>query len=79
MKFIVIGDRKSPKNFKLKHGEFHKINDQKLKFKFAKICPEDCYARKNIGYLLAIQNKSDVIVETDDDNYPKKDFSIQNI
>ena len=74
MKFIVIGDRKSPKNFKLKHGEFHKINDQKLKFKFAKICPEDCYARKNIGYLLAIQNKSDVIVETDDDNYPKKRF-----
>ena len=74
-KFIVIGDRKSPKNFKLKHGEFHKINDQKkLKFKFAKICPEDCYARKNIGYLLAIQNKSDVIVETDDDNYPKKRF-----
>ena len=45
-KFIVIGDRKS-KNFKLKHGEFHKINDQKkLKFKFAKICPEDCYIRK---------------------------------
>lgn len=73
--FIVIGDRKSPKNFKLKHGKFYKIDDQKnLKFKFAKICPQDCYARKNIGYLLAIQNKSDVIVETDDDNYPKKNF-----
>ena len=34
----------------------------------------DSYARKNIGYLLAIKNNTDVIIETDDDNYPKKNF-----
>jgi len=30
--------------------------------------------KKNIGYLIAIKNGVDVISETDDDNYPYKDF-----
>ena len=47
---------------------------KKNKIHFAKICPLNSYARKNIGYLLAIKNKSEIIVETDDDNYPKKNF-----
>jgi len=73
--FIVIGDRKTPKNFKIKYGNYFDLNSQKkLIFKFSKKCPKNNYARKNIGYLISIKNNADVIVETDDDNYPKKNF-----
>ena len=32
------------------------------------------YARKNIGYLISIKNNTNIIVETDDDNMPLKNF-----
>lgn len=74
-KFLVIGDIKTPNNYKISYGDFYSINSQKkLSFKFAKICPHNSYTRKNIGYLLAMKNKSDVIIETDDDNCPKNNF-----
>ena len=73
--FIVIGDRKTPKNFKIKYGDyFNLINQKKLSFQFAKKCPENNYARKNIGYLISIRNQADIILETDDDNSPKNNF-----
>ena len=57
--FIVIGDKKSPKNFSLKYGKYYNIRDQKkTKINFAKICPLNSYARKNVGYLLAIKKIS---------------------
>ena len=28
--FIVIGDKKTPKNFKLNHGDFYSVKDQKF-------------------------------------------------
>ena len=73
--FYIIGDVKTPKNFKIKYGNYLNTDFQKkLKFKFSKICPFNSYARKNIGYLLLAKNRNDFIVETDDDNYPKKNF-----
>ena len=73
--FCVIGDKKTPKEFKLRYGKYLNINSQKkLKFKFSSICPLNSYARKNIGYLILAQNNNHFIVETDDDNYPKKNF-----
>ena len=30
--------------------------------------------KKNIGYLVSIQNGNETIIETDDDNYPKNNF-----
>ncbi len=72
--FIVIGDKKTPGNFKLHYGEFYSLkNQKKINLKFARICPLNNYARKNIGYLIAMKN-SKVIIETDDDNIPNKDF-----
>ena len=76
-KFIVIGDKKTPKNFKISYGFFYNIlNQKKLDFKFSKICPHNSYARKNIGYLVSIKDKDNIetIIETDDDNYPKNNF-----
>ena len=47
-----------------------------VEFKFANICPYNNYARKNIGYLIAFSKKNNFIVETDDDNSPKKNFGV---
>ncbi|MEO8210380.1 MAG: STELLO glycosyltransferase family protein [bacterium] len=71
--FIVIGDTKSPPDFKLENCRFFSISEQeKLDLKIAKILPKKHYSRKNIGYLLSAQ--SDIIIESDDDNFPKEDF-----
>jgi hypothetical protein len=75
IEFIVIGDTKSPKNFKLKNCNFYSIKLQnKLDFKLAKFLPIKHYARKNLGYLIAIKNGAEIIIETDDDNIPTKNF-----
>lgn len=71
-RLIVIGDTKTPA-FDLNGCEYYSIEQQlKLPFEFAKICPTKHYARKNIGYLLAMN--SYLIVETDDDNIPLDSF-----
>ncbi len=74
-KLVIIGDKKTPKNFKLNYGNFVSYQNQlKLKFNFSKICPANNYARKNIGYLISLQDNSNFIIETDDDNAPKKNY-----
>lgn len=74
-KFHLIGDRKSPEVFALEGCHYLSIEDQReLPFEYAKLCPENCYARKNLGYLLAMQEAAEVIVETDDDNFPLDGF-----
>jgi hypothetical protein len=71
--FIVIGDTKSPDHFNLENCRFYSIVEQdKLNYKLAKILPKKHYSRKNIGYLLSSQY--DIILESDDDNFPKDDF-----
>ena len=73
--FILIGDEDSPTNFSLEGCDFYGIERQlKTDFSYAQNCPVKHYARKNIGYLLAIANDSDIIFETDDDNYPLEKF-----
>jgi len=73
--YYIIGDYKSPKKFKLKNSNYLNIKDQeKLNFTYAKKCIKNSYVRKNIGYLIAIKNGADVIIESDDDNLPFKNF-----
>ncbi len=72
---IIIGDKKSPKNYKLKYGQFFSLKEQKkLNFNYSKICSENSYTRKNIGYLIALKKMNDVLIETDDDNFPTNKF-----
>ena len=72
---IIIGDRKSPKNFHLTGADFFDLEAQhQTGFKLSKLCPESHYARKNLGYLIAMKSGNTVIIETDDDNIPKADF-----
>ena len=74
-KFIVIGDQASPVDFQLDGCDFYGLDKQlQTDFKFAKLCPTKHYARKNIGYLLAMADNASVIIETDDDNIPYEEF-----
>jgi len=67
--FIVIGDEASPPDFEIDGCDFYSLARQRATdFKFARLCPTRHYARKNIGYLVAMRDGASVIVETDDDN-----------
>ncbi|REJ80189.1 MAG: DUF288 domain-containing protein [Bacteroidetes bacterium] len=78
VRFIVIGDVKSPADFKLDSCEYYSVEAQeKTDFRLAKLLPYKHYARKNLGYLLA--KDSEVIIETDDDNFPRQDFWSERI
>ena len=73
--YIVIGDEASPNNFHIDGCRFYSLQSQlDTNFKFSKLCPTKHYARKNIGYLIAIKEKASVIIETDDDNLPYESF-----
>ncbi len=73
--FIVIGDKPSPVDFNLEGCDFYGLEAQrKLEFSFAQLVPERHYSRKNIGYLQAIKNGAELIIETDDDNFPREKF-----
>ncbi len=73
--FIVIGDKASPDDFHIEGCDFYSLPRQlETGLKFARNCPVKHYARKNIGYLLAIQNGASIIIETDDDNIPYEQF-----
>ena len=75
IKFIVIGDKKSPLKFSLNGANYYSLKKQKsLKFNLSKILPINHYSRKNLGYLIAMQNNPETIIETDDDNIPFKNF-----
>ena len=74
-KVIVVGDNKSPKNWECKNVEYLSIDKQeKLDFSLSKILPYNHYCRKMIGYLTAIKNGADFIIDTDDDNIPKDNW-----
>ena len=73
--FIAIGDEKSPADFQLDGCDFYSVDRQRATgLRFAEVCPTRHYARKNIGYLLAMRAGAPFIRETDDDNFPRPDF-----
>ena len=73
--FYVIGDSKSPPDFHLEGARYYDLEAQRATgFNFATLCPTRHYARKNVGYLAAMRDGAEVIVETDDDNIPREGF-----
>ena len=73
--FIVAGDILSPKNFQLDGCAYYDIDRQMgTDFLVSRKCLTGHYARKNVGYLIAIKKGADIIVETDDDNLPQESF-----
>jgi len=70
-RLIVVGDRKTPAVEWPELVQFVSIEAQlKLEFSLARLLPENHYARKNIGYLLAAAQQSTCVYDTDDDNAP---------
>ena len=73
--FILIGDTKSPADFSLNGCDFWSIERQKnSQSDLAGQLPVKHYSRKNFGYLQAIKQGAEIIVETDDDNLPYENF-----
>ena len=71
--FIIIGDKKTPE-YPSKYNFYNLKSQKNFKFILNKSLPINSYSRKNIGYLVAMQNNSKIILETDDDNFPKSTF-----
>jgi hypothetical protein len=68
---LVVGDRKGPARFALDGAELLGFAQQAaLGFALAPLLPVGHYARKNLGYLVAMQRGAGCIYETDDDNAP---------
>jgi hypothetical protein len=75
LELIVVGDTKSPNTFALPGCRFLNVQAQLATgFRLASASPVAHYARKNIGYLLAISEGAELIIETDDDNLPREEF-----
>jgi hypothetical protein len=74
-KLIVVGDKKTPKNWNASNVEFISIDQQDAStFALSKSMPYNHYCRKMFGYLYAMQNEANVIIDTDDDNIPKTNW-----
>ncbi|RYD46262.1 MAG: DUF288 domain-containing protein [Verrucomicrobiaceae bacterium] len=75
--FYVAGDTKTPEKAYAGREDilFLGIGAQKSSgFALSSLVPERTYGRKMFGYLQAISDGSDYIIDTDDDNRPKKGF-----
>jgi hypothetical protein len=72
---VIVADKKTPTDWYLEGCHFLSVEKQKsLPYKIVDILPWNHYARKNIGYLYAIEHGAKIIYDTDDDNYIDKDI-----
>lgn len=74
-RLIVVGDKSTPADFDLDGCDFLALDRQRDEGgAFADLLPVGHYARKNLGYLRAMKRGAEVIIETDDDNFPYDSF-----
>jgi hypothetical protein len=73
---IVVGDKKTPDDWCCNPARFISIEAQgNAAYALSRCLPFNHYSRKMFGYLEAIQSGADVIIDSDDDNIPKKNWS----
>ena len=76
---IVVGDKKTPVNWNYDNVNYLSIDNQNdLDFDLIKVLPYNHYCRKMIGYLVAMKNKTEYIIDTDDDNIPYDNWGFPN-
>eukprot|EP00854_Cymbomonas_tetramitiformis_P001246 gene1246-1824_t len=79
-RLVVVGDRKSPTDFKWPNCTYLSVDDQhQLPYKSLKVLPWNSYARKIVGYLYAIEHGATVVYETDDDNGFKPEIGLSGL
>ncbi|WP_289030252.1 STELLO glycosyltransferase family protein [uncultured Algoriphagus sp.] len=72
---IVVGDKKTPKNWSAKGVKFIPIEEQlAIGPNLFKHAPYNHYSRKMFGYIYAARNNAKVIIDTDDDNIPLDNY-----
>jgi hypothetical protein len=77
---IVVGDKKTPKDWQYDNIEYLSIDKQnEIGKHLNKMLPFNHYCRKMMGYLFAIKENSEVIIDTDDDNIPKKNWGFPEV
>ena len=68
---IVVGDKKTPAGWQYENTTFLNVDAQiALSSSLASAIPFNHYGRKMIGYVYAMQQGADIIIDTDDDNIP---------
>jgi hypothetical protein len=73
---IVVGDKKTPKDWQYPNVIYLSVEDQlSLDLSLPSLLPYNHYSRKMVGYLYALKNGADIIIDTDDDNIPKNGWS----
>ena len=78
-KLIVVGDLKTPKNYKLKNGIYLSPKDQiKIDKKLSDLLGWNCIERRNFGFIVAKKLGAEIVAVVDDDNIPKKNWG-QNL
>jgi hypothetical protein len=74
---VVVGDNKTPADWHCEGIHYFGVAEQRALFgPFADAMPFNHYCRKNLGYLYAIRHGAEVILDTDDDNYPYETFGV---
>jgi hypothetical protein len=72
---IVIGDSSTPSDWHYPGVVYLSVEQQAHRFgDLARLIPLKHYCRKNLGYLYAIQEGANCILDTDDDNIPYDTF-----
>jgi len=73
----LVGDQKSPSIPSSENLTFLSLADQRrLAYALGWVCPLNHYARKNIGYLYALQKGAEIMYDTDDDNLPYNSWNL---
>jgi len=68
---IVVGDQKTPINYKLVNGIYLSPTDQeKISMELSDLIGWNCIQRRNFGLLHAFNLGADIVATVDDDNIP---------
>jgi hypothetical protein len=75
-KVVVVGDKKTPHGWSWANVTYLPVETQPgVGRHLNKILPFNHYCRKMLGYLFAISDNAEYIIDTDDDNIPKEGWS----
>lgn len=73
---IVVGDKKTPADWACENTTYLSVARQEgIGQYLGKVLPYNHYCRKMMGYIHAIKDGAEFIVDTDDDNIPKDGWS----